>query len=159
MTGAGQALVIAVMVAILPAVAAAAACSPDVVDLRGPFGTARFSVRVADDPAEQSQGLMFVEAMPRTEGMLFLFDPVRPTSFWMRNTLIPLDMLFVDAAGVVTRIHPRAIPRDETPIPSGAPVRAVLEINGGVAAALGIAPGAELRHPGFAAGTAAWPCD
>ena len=65
----------------------------------------------------------------------------------MRNTLIPLDMLFLSAKGVVTRVHADAVPEDETPIPGGNEVQYVLEINGGLAARLGIEPGAEARHP------------
>jgi uncharacterized membrane protein (UPF0127 family) len=78
--------------------------------------------------------------------------------FWMKNTLIPLDMIFADAAGRVTRVHAMAVPGDETPVEGGAGVQFVLEINGGLAERLGIAPGAELRHPAIGDG-AAWPCD
>ena len=135
-----------------------AACREDAIDLRGPFGQARFAVEVADTPQEQARGLMFVEELPRGEGMLFAYPEPGPVSFWMRNTLIPLDMLFLSAEGVVTRIHENAVPRDETPIPGGDAVQYVLEINGGLAERLGIEPGAEARHPRIGEG-AAWPCD
>ncbi len=92
-----------------------------------------------------------------TAGMLFIFDPPRSVSFWMRNTLIPLDMIFLDRDGVVQRIHENAVPLDETPIPGGDGIFAVLEINGGLSRALGIAPGSQLRHPAFGSG-AAWTC-
>jgi uncharacterized membrane protein (UPF0127 family) len=75
----------------------------------------------------------------------------------MKNTLIPLDMIFADVTGRVTRVHSNATPGDTTPIDGGDDVAFVLEINGGLAARLGIGPGAELRHPAVGA-AAAWPC-
>jgi hypothetical protein len=138
--------------------ALAAGCAPDEVSLRGPWGSARFTVEIADDPDERSQGLMFRETMPRGAGMLFVYETPQRVAFWMRNTLIPLDMLFIDAAGVVRRVHAEAVPGDETSIPGPADTLAVLEINGGLAEAMGIGPGTELRHPAFGAG-AAWPCE
>ncbi|MWD28794.1 DUF192 domain-containing protein [Aquicoccus sp. SCR17] len=137
---------------------AQAACREDSVTLRGEFGMARFRVDVADDAAERSRGLMFVKEMPASTGMLFVYPKAQPASFWMRNTLIPLDMLFMDATGTVTRIHENAVPLDETPIPGGDEVLAVLEINGGMAAAMGIEAGAQLRHPALPQDIAAWPC-
>ena len=138
---------------------ALAACSPDTVHLRGDWGEARFSVELAITPEEQRIGLMNRPSMPKGSGMLFVYPRPQRLSFWMRNTLIPLDMLFIDARGVVRRIHENAVPLDETPI-SGGPedLLAVLEINGGLAGALGITEGSELRHPAFDAATAAWPC-
>jgi len=84
---------------------------------------------VADDAAERAQGLMFREAMPLSSGMLFVYGRPQRVSFWMRNTLIPLDMIFADARGVVTRVHAEAVPLDETPIDGGEGVQFVLEIN------------------------------
>ncbi len=141
----------------LTASAAQAACSDDVVTVRGDFGQANFQVEVADEPQERAQGLMFVESMPTLSGMLFVYEAPQRASFWMRNTLIPLDMLFADETGLITRIHPEAIPGDETPIDGGNDVTAVLEINGGLAARLGIAEGDTLQHPSFGEG-AADPC-
>ncbi len=143
-------------------VLAEAACTPDRIDLRWPSGRESFAVVVADDPAERAQGLMFREALDPASGMLFVYETPRRASFWMKNTLIPLDMIFADSAGRVTRVHPDAVPGDLTPIDGGEGVAFVLEINAGLALRLGIAPGAELRHPaiGSAAGlAAAWPCD
>jgi len=136
---------------------AARACDPSEVRLRGDFGELRFSVEIADDPAERAQGLMHREHMARGAGMLFIYERAGPAAFWMKNTLIPLDMLFLDEQGVVTRVHSNAIPHDETAIPGGDAVKAVLEINGGLAKALGITPGAELLHPGLGE-KAAWAC-
>jgi uncharacterized membrane protein (UPF0127 family) len=136
-----------------------AGCSPDIVDIRGSFGQARFTVEVADTQAERSLGLMNRTSLPSAAGMLFVFDAPQRASFWMKNTLIPLDMIFADSAGRVTRVHSNAVPQDETPIDGGAGVATVLEINGGLADRLGIAPGAELRNPAVDQSVAAWPCE
>ena len=135
-----------------------AACSNDVVTVQGDFGRARFQVAVADDNDERAQGLMHVAQMGTLEGMLFIYDQPIRASFWMRNTLIPLDMLFVDPSGAITHIHENAIPLDETPIFGGDGVQYVLEINGGLAARLGIGLGDLLQHPAFGE-TASLPCD
>ena len=149
---------IGALVACLP-LAAAAECREDRVDLRGDWGEARFRVELADDPEERAQGLMFVETMPRMEGMLFVYEAPQRATFWMKNTLIPLDMIFADRTGTVTRVHAEAVPGDLTTIDGGADVYAVLEINGGLAGRLGIGPGTQLRHPAFEDGTPAWSCD
>jgi uncharacterized membrane protein (UPF0127 family) len=129
--------------------AIAVTCSEDVVKVVGDFGQANFSVDVADDDQERAQGLMFVESMPTLNGMLFVYERPQRASFWMRNTLIPLDMLFISSTGVVERIHENAIPLDETPIDGGDGVFAVLEINGGLSKRLGITEGAQIQHPSF----------
>ena len=95
--------------------------------------TLRFSVEVVDDAAERAQGLMFRESLPKFSGMLFVYETPQPVAFWMRNTLIPLDMLFFDGAGRLARIKRDATPHDETPIIGGDDIRYVLEINGGLA--------------------------
>ncbi len=129
--------------------AVSAACSDDVTTIRGDFGEARFSIEVADEPQERSRGLMHVESMPRFSGMLFIYERPQSASFWMRNTLIPLDMLFVDQNGTISKIHENAIPLDETPIFGGDEVSHVLEINGGLSSKLGIEVGDTLQHPSF----------
>lgn len=138
--------------------AAWAACSDGTVSLRGDWGQLRFSVDVADDDASRSRGLMFVEEMARSAGMLFVFDPPRSVSFWMKNTLIPLDMIFTDRTGTVVRVHSNAIPGDLTGIPGGEGIYTVLEINGGLAERYGIAPGSQMQHPVYG-DQAAWPCE
>ncbi|MGY6632595.1 MAG: DUF192 domain-containing protein [Alkalilacustris sp.] len=138
---------------------AVAACRDGTVDLRGDWGQARFSVEIADTPETQARGLMHRESLPQAAGMLFLYDRPQRVAFWMRNTLIPLDMIFMDDTGTVTRVHHEAVPLDETPIDGGPGVLAVLEINGGLARRLGIDVGTELRHPRLDADRAAWPCD
>ncbi len=137
---------------------AAEGCRSDTALLRGDWGTARFSIEIADDPEERAEGLMNRASMPVSAGMLFVYERPAPMSFWMRNTLIPLDMIFIDEHGIVQHIHPNAVPLDETPIYGGENLLAVLEINGGLAKRLGIDVGTELRHPAFAAHAPAWPC-
>lgn len=134
-------------------------CAPEVVDIRGDFGSVRFTVELALTPQEQARGLMFREKLPRMGGMLFVYPREANVSFWMRNTLIPLDMIFVDDTGTIVRVHAEAVPLDETPIPAGAPTLAVLEINGGLAATLGIDEGDTLRSVALPQDKAAWPCE
>ena len=136
----------------------AAACRDDQVVLRGDWGQARFGVELADDDSERARGLMHRETLPKSAGMLFVYPHPQTVGFWMRNTLIPLDMIFLDRTGVVMHVHHNAIPHDETPIVGGDDILAVLEINGGLAHALGITPGSQMQHPAFTPKTAAWPC-
>ena len=152
-----RAAALVIAAAALAAGEVSAQCREDTLWLRGDWGSARFRVDVADDAEERARGLMFVESMPAASGMLFVYPQERPAAFWMKNTLIPLDMIFADAEGRVVSVHSNAVPHDETAIPSGAPVQFVLEINGGLAAQLGIAPGSEMQHPAIAA--PAWPCE
>lgn len=135
-----------------------AACTSGRVDLRWDGGRESFAVELADDPAERARGLMFRESMDPAAGMLFVYESPRQAQFWMKNTLIPLDMIFADVTGRVTTVHSNAVPGDLTPIDGGPGVVYVLEIYGGLAEKLGIAPGAELRHPAVPADTAVWPC-
>jgi uncharacterized membrane protein (UPF0127 family) len=138
---------------------ALAECAPDRADIRGPWGQARFSVEIADDAAERAQGLMFRDDLAPMAGMLFIYEaPVRAT-FWMKDTPLPLDMIFLDPAGRVTRVIANAEPFSRTTRDGGFGVQYVLEIHGGLAARLGIGPGDVLRHPGIAEDAAAWPCD
>lgn len=111
-----------------------------------------FTVEIADDDAERARGLMFREELAPDAGMLFDFVDERPVAFWMQNTLIPLDMLFIAGDGTIRHIHANATPLSTDSIPSEYPVRAVLEINGGSARLLGIKPGDKVRHPIFGNG-------
>ncbi|WP_112310057.1 DUF192 domain-containing protein [Pseudogemmobacter bohemicus] len=115
-----------------------------------------FVVEIADTAASRARGLMYRETLAPDAGMLFVYDSPRRAEFWMKNTLIPLDIIFADAQGRVTVVHENAVPGDETPIPGGDGVLYVLEINGGLARKAGITPGSEMRHPLITA--AAWPC-
>ncbi len=144
---------------LVPVAAFAAGCAPGQVDIRGDFGTVRFRVELALTPAEQARGLMQRESMARLAGMLFVYPRESNVAFWMRNTLIPLDMIFVDDEGIIVRVHENAVPLDETPIPAGSPTLAVLEINGGMARTLGIEAGDEMRSAALPQDGAAWGCD
>lgn len=138
--------------------ASAGGCDPAQVQIQGPFGEARFSVEIADTQVARARGLMHRETLPLSAGMLFVYPAPQPLSFWMRNTPLALDILFIDPQGVVQHIHEMAKPFDETPIFGGIGLTHVLEINGGLARRLGIAPGDRLRHPTFSQNSAAWPC-
>lgn len=136
---------------------ALAVCQDDKLTISGDFGQATFNVEIADDAAERAQGLMFVDQMATLDGMLFVYERPQPVSFWMKNTLIPLDMLFAAPTGEIMRIHENAIPGDLTAIPGGPGIQMVLEINGGLASRLGIAAGDVMQHPSFGA-DAILPC-
>ena len=152
----GQAMRAAVLVLAGTLGAQAAECDAshariDWTKASGAPGSMTFVVEVADDSAERAQGLMGRESLPTRGGMLFVYDIPNSVAFWMKNTLIPLDMLFFDGAGQLVSLHENARPLDETPIPGGAGVQFVLEINGGLARDLGIGPDARLRHPAVGA--------
>lgn len=135
----------------------ALACSDDRVTVTGDWGHANFSVSIADTVPERSQGLMNVPAMPTMTGMLFVYDSPHAASFWMHNTLISLDMLFAGPDGTILSIHANANPQDDTSILGGDGIQYVLEINGGLAARLGITVGDVLQHPSIGP-DAAMPC-
>jgi hypothetical protein len=109
-------------------------------------GARVFQVEVMRTAEEKARGLMFRQFLPEERGMLFDFGRNEPVSMWMRNTYIPLDMLFIRSDGVVHHIHERAQPLDETPISSRGDVRFVLEVNGGVAAKFGLKAGDRVSH-------------
>lgn len=108
---------------------------------------ARFDIEVADDSNERSRGLMFRTEFPDDRAMLFVFEETRDVAFWMQNTPRPLDMLFVRENGELASIARNTTPFSTDPVGSGEPVRYVLEINAGLADALGIAPGDRFVHP------------
>jgi uncharacterized membrane protein (UPF0127 family) len=138
---------------------ALAECSSTLVDLRWDTGSARFNVEIADDVEERAKGLMFRETMARYDGMLFIYETPIAANFWMKNTLIPLDMIFLDQHGVVQSIHENAVPGNLETIPGGEQILAVLEVNGGLTQKLGISVGAVMRHPAFTNYTPQWPCN
>ena len=139
--------------------AGAAACSENTIELRQNGVQAQFNIELAITPAEQAQGLMFRESMPQFDGMLFINERPRRVSFWMKNTLIPLDMFFIDSTGTVQRVHSNAIPQDTTSILGGDNIQYVLEINGGLANLLRLSEGTEVRYIGFDQENAVWPCE
>ncbi|HET6536108.1 MAG TPA: DUF192 domain-containing protein [Sphingomicrobium sp.] len=114
--------------------------------IRSANGVHKFEVAVAATPREQELGLMFRRSLAPDEGMIFPFDPPQEVAFWMKNTLIPLDMVFIAADGSIARVA-TAKPLDETPVPSTAPIVAVLEIAGGRAGELGIRAGDKVNWP------------
>jgi uncharacterized membrane protein (UPF0127 family) len=106
----------------------------------------------AGTPEERAQGLMFVQNLRPEQAMIFVYETPQPVTMWMKNTLIPLDMLFVDEGGCVVKVHERARPGDLTGIVGGAQVVLVVELAGGTAAALGLAAGDRVVRP-----DAGWP--
>ena len=140
------------------ATAASAVCAPDAVELRWQGGSARFSVELADTPALRELGLMNRAHMASSAGMLFEYQTTEHAHFWMKNTLIPLDMIFADPSGRVTKVHADAVPNDETPIDGGENVLYVLEINGGLAKRLGLVAGAEMKSAVMDQSLAVWTC-
>ena len=124
-----------------------AACSDDGhAILHTGKGDYSFGIEVVDTPAGREKGLMFRQSLAADAGMLFDFLTEQPVEFWMVNTFIPLDMVFVAADGTVKTVHANARPQDATPIPSGAPVQFVLEIAGGRAAEIGLKPGDRMEQ-------------
>src|SRR5712671_7540353 len=119
------------------------------LEIASKSGVHVFAVELASTPQEQATGLMFRRELPEGQGMLFDFHREQPTSFWMKNTYIPLDMIFIRADGRILRIAENTVPLSETLVPSGGPVRAVLEVIGGTAKKLGIAPGDRVGHAIF----------
>jgi uncharacterized membrane protein (UPF0127 family) len=105
-----------------------------------------FVIEIADTPEGREKGLMHRTEMAKNVGMLFFFEDYVDRSFWMKNTLIPLDMIFIDENGLVTHIHDSAIPNDLTSVKSNGLARAVLELNGGIAKSLGIKAGDQIHH-------------
>ncbi len=135
-----------------PAAAATPAGKLDTVEILTSQGRVKFTVELAITKAEQERGLMFRKSLAPDRGMLFPYNPPRPAAFWMKNTLIPLDIVYIGPDGRVLSIARNAVPHDETPIPSGGVIRGVLEIPGGRAAQLGVLPGDRVLNKIFPKG-------
>jgi uncharacterized protein len=120
---------------------------PLAIDTRG--GRQAFAVEVMRNDEDRSRGLMFRRTMAPDHGMLFDFERVQPVTMWMRNTYLPLDMVFIRADGTIARVAADTEPLSDRTIPSGEPVLAVLELNAGTTARLGIRPGDRVEHPLF----------
>ena len=127
----------------------ALAAGEGILDIVSKTGVHAFDVELATNDAERERGLMFRKELPEGHGMLFDFEHDQPVSFWMHNTYIPLDMIFIGGDGRIVRIAENAQPLSDRLIPSGGPVRAVLEVIGGTARKLGIAPGDRVESPIF----------
>lgn len=110
-------------------------------------GSHRFQVEIADTDAARTQGLMYRQSLAPDAGMLFIFDVTAPVAFWMKNTYVPLDMVFIRADGRVQRVEADAEPLSERQIDSGAPVRYVLELLAGTAAKIGLTRGDRVDIP------------
>ena len=144
---------------VLAVALACAACAAAPASARSPnvtLGDHRFSVEIAATPEEQARGLMDRTSMPADHGMLFVFPRAQPLTFWMKDTLIPLDMLFFDEAHRLVTIRANVPPCKSDPCPvyaSTAPARYVLELNAGTAAELGLRTGDVITFPDVPAGT------
>ena len=131
-TRARSAACAAVLAALLVATAACRGDAGDGVVLHGRDGsTVRVAVEIAATPQARELGLMYRDALAADAGMLFVFPKSAPQSFWMRNTRIPLDIVYIAEDGRIVRIHRKTTPFSEAPLPSGEPVRFVLEVDGG----------------------------
>lgn len=118
----------------------------EVLETVTPKGRTRFFVEIADNDADRERGLMFRKEVPPDRGMLFDFKTARPVAFWMKNTLIPLDIIYIEGDGTVLSIARNTTPHSEAPIPSGGPVVGVLELAGGRAEEIGLMPGDRIEH-------------
>ena len=133
------------------ALGGASAAGLQTVEIATAGGKRRFSVELVSTREAMNRGLMYRRSLPDGQGMLFDFGSERPIAMWMKNTFIPLDMIFIGADGRVRRIAENTKPLSTRLIPSGGRIRAVLEINAGTARTLGIAPGDVVSHPMFSA--------
>jgi hypothetical protein len=142
-------LITVILFGLLVAAAPSSAAGVHTLEIASKTGVHTFSVEVAQNDAEREKGLMFRKELPEGQGMLFDFHEDQEVAFWMENTYIPLDMIFIRGDGTISRITENATPLSTRQIPSGGPVRAVLEVIGGTARKLGIAPGDRVADPIF----------
>jgi len=140
---------LAALFALSLAGAPAAAADPQTLEIVSKTGVHTFAVELAKSDAERAQGLMYRRELPEGRGMLFDFQRDDEVAMWMKNTYIPLDMVFIRSDGRIVRIAENTEPRSERIISSGGPVRGVLEVIGGTARKLGIAAGDRVAHPLF----------
>ena len=125
------------------------AATTGTLEIASKTGVHSFTVEVVATDEERAKGLMFRRELPEGRGMLFDFKREQLVAFWMKNTYVPLDMIFIRADGRILRIAENTKPLSEDLVPSGGPVRAVLEVIGGTAKKLGIAAGDRVKHPIF----------
>ena len=145
-------MIVALLVAVVVPVSAGAQGKVETLVISTAQGARSFEVEVMRTDEERARGLMFRRYMPADRGMLFDFKETQPVMMWMKDTFIPLDMLFIRKDGSIARIAENTEPHSTRTIASGEPVLAVLEINGGVAAKLGIKAGDRVQHPLFSGG-------
>jgi uncharacterized membrane protein (UPF0127 family) len=137
------------LVALFFSLAASHAAEKSLLEIASKTGVHSFSVEVVDNDADRAKGLMFRKSLPEGTGMLFDFKTEQNVAFWMQNTYIPLDMIFIRADGRILRIAENTEPMSTKQIPSGGPVLAVLEVIAGTARKFGIVPGDRVAHPIF----------
>jgi uncharacterized protein len=140
-----------ILIGLLVAVGPVRPAGLQTLEIASKTGVHIFSVEVVDNDADRAKGLMFRKELPEGKGMLFDFKREQDVSFWMENTYIPLDMLFIRGDGRILRIAENTEPLSTRMIPSGGPVLAVLEVIGGTARKLGLAPGDRVASPLFKA--------
>ena len=121
----------------------------ETLEIASSTGVHPFAVEMAETDDERSRGLMFRKELPEGKGMLFDFKTDQMLGFWMKNTYIPLDMIFIRGDGRIARIAENTTPLSLDNVSSGSPARAVLEVIGGTARKLGLAPGDKVAHPFF----------
>ena len=138
-----------VLLGFLLAVGPARPAGLPTLEIASKTGVHVFAVEIADTEALRAKGLMFRKELPDGQGMLFDFQREQEVSFWMKNTYIPLDMIFIRRDGRILRIAENTEPLSERIINSGGPVRGVLEVVAGTAKKLGIAAGDRVAHPLF----------
>jgi uncharacterized membrane protein (UPF0127 family) len=138
-----------VLIGLLAAAGSSRAAEMQTLEIASKNGVHAFSVEIATNDAERERGLMFRKELPEGRGMLFDFAREQDVSMWMKNTYIPLDMLFIQSDGRISHIAENTEPLSERIISSGGPVRAVLEVIGGTARKLGIAPGDRVANALF----------
>ena len=143
------AVIAALLVFLLPTPGVASTCALDVATLITDSGEVSYRVEIADEPGERRRGLMYRTDLARDAGMLFIFESPGPRAFWMRNTPLPLDILFIDETGRVLNIAETTTPYSEARIPSEGDALVVLEVNAGEAERHGFGPGTQVRHPAF----------
>jgi len=136
-------------VLLLAIVGSAAGMPRETIVIDTQKGRHRFQVEIAKDAASQERGLMYRRHMATDAGMIFPFAKPEMVIFWMKNTYLPLDLLFVRGDGTISSIAENAVPMSTKPIPSGEPISAVIEVNAGRARALGIAPGERVHAREF----------
>lgn len=134
----------------LTAPASGIAAGTGTLVLKTATGDHAFTIEVMATDQERALGLMFRRSLPENSGMLFIYDPPQPATMWMKNTLIPLDMVFISSDARVHRIESNAEPFSETLIPSDGDVVGVLELNGGEAGKIGLRRGDKVIYPGLA---------
>jgi uncharacterized membrane protein (UPF0127 family) len=128
------------------------AATTGTLEIASKTGVHSFSVEVVGTDAERAKGLMYRRELPEGHGMLFDFKTEQPVAFWMKNTYVPLDMIFIRADGRILRIAENTEPLSERLVPSGGPILGVLEVVAGTAKKLGLAPGDKVSYPIFSGG-------